>query len=70
MKMNLITNFLHYTMRKEDIGLVLLTTRVISSLGRSLLMKLNRLLPDLLLEVLPKTSPNLRLNPPEGRINH
>ena len=48
--MNLITSFLHNPMRREDIGLVLLSTRVINLLGRSTF----------------KTSPYLRLNPPEG----
>ena len=54
MIMNLITSFLHNPMRKEDIGLDLLTTKVINLLGRSSLMKPNRLLPDLLLEVPPR----------------
>ena len=54
MKMKLITSFLHNPMRNEDIGLVLLRTKVINLLGRYSLMKPNRLLPDLLLEGLPR----------------
>ena len=49
--MNLMTDSLHNLMKKEDIGLDLLITKVITSPERYLLMKHNRLLPDLLLEV-------------------
>ena len=62
--MNLTTDSLHNPMRNEDIGLDFLITKVIISPGRYLLMKHNRLLPDLLLEV-PRTSPILRLDPPK-----
>ena len=49
--MNLIIDSFNNPMRKEDIGLDLLITEVIISLERYLLMKHNRLSPDLLLEV-------------------
>ena len=42
MKMSLITSFLHNLMRKEYIELVLLTTKVISLLGRYSTKKPNR----------------------------
>ena len=49
--MNLTTDSLNNLMKKDDIGLDLLITKVITSPERYLLMKQNRLLPDLLLEV-------------------
>ena len=52
MKMNLIVDSLLNPMRKEDTGLVLLTTRVITLHERYLLMKQTKSSPGLLSEVL------------------
>ena len=69
-ELNLTTDFPLNLMRKEDTGLALLKTRVISLPGRSLLMILTLSSSDLLSEV-----PTRHLQTPDwthqkGRINH
>ena len=54
MKMNLTTDFHHNLMKKDDTGLTLLTTRVITLHGRSLLMIPTLSSSDLLSEVPPR----------------
>ena len=64
--MNPITSFLHNQMRNKNIGLVLLKIKVINLLGRYSLIQTQQIITRSSVRSATKTSPNLRLNPPEG----
>ena len=70
MKVNLTTDFPPNLMRREAIGLALLTTRVITLPGRSLLMTLTRSSSDLLSGVPPRHLQTSDWTHQKGRINH
>ena len=70
MKVNLITDFPLNLMRRGAIGLALLTTRVITLPGRSLLMILTLSSSDLLSGVLPRHLQTSDWTHQKGRINH
>ena len=70
MKVNLTTDFPPNLMRREAIGLALLTTRVISLPGRSLLMTLTLSSSDLLSGVPPRHLQTSDWTHQKGRINH
>ena len=69
-KMNLPTDSLHNQIRKEDIRLDSLITKVIISPGKYLMMKHNKFSPDLLLELPTKLLVTSGWTPQKGRINH
>ena len=70
MKMNLTTDFHLNLMKKEDTGLSLLTTRVITLHERSLLMIPTLSSSDLLSEVPRRHLQTSDLTHQKGRINH
>ena len=70
MKVNLTTDFPPNLMRREAIGLALVTTRVITLLGRSLLMTLTLSSSDLLSGVPPRHLQTSDWTHQKGRINH
>ena len=70
MKVNLTTDFPPNLMRREAIGLALLTKREINSPGRSLLMTLTLSSSDLLSGVPPRHLQTSDWTHHKGRINH